>query len=476
MDVPILFPLIGLLSLGLGECWRGALLAAMCGKQNKVVPTLAFDHFIGEILQTGRRESNQCGVYEKALMKRVKSKCIAKTRERTNRRESDEGGISFFAIFRSHTRPAEKTKASELLVATIHLSLYERFLPCYTLFIPVLPFWLSVDGSHRPTFPLSRAGNVKRKSKRRQLRRSESHLARRRHYLPVLLHLSERRSGFLSILWKGMGTRRIYFMVNERNEQAFQGAQLPASQGVERQEQWSFEGLEEEVLSSSFPRFYFSTDQHLYALVYKRTQRGYGDTPFIKTPLYQLDFLTPLIEMPFTGDSWQRILTDLGEEDEPATLVHLSPKYGSRLGHFTLTRPNARPLDVDCLVLVRPSHTTEEIAQRLARDGDLWHVKATDRHERSGGSPPPQPSAQSVFSQEHVSLYDVFARGRFLAALGTYVRLPLRDALQIGERLAVAEHGLLFRYAEPEDTLEWLNPRPTLEARLPEHPPALPAS
>jgi hypothetical protein len=263
-------------------------------------------------------------------------------------------------------------------------------------------------------------------------------------------------------------------LTDKRNEQEFQGTQLPIPQGAKQHEQWPPEGPKEEVLASSFPRFYFSTDHHLYALVYKRTQRGYLDTPFIKTPLYQLDFLAPLLEMPFIGDSWQRILEDLGEEDEPATLVHLSPHYGSRLGHFTLTRPNARPLDVDCLVLVRPSHTTEEIAQLLARDGDLWHVKASDAHETGEGPPPPRPSPQSLYGQERALLYDVFARGRFLAALSTQVRLPLRDALQAGETLAVEEHGMLFRYAEPEDTLEWLNPRPTLEARLPEHPPALP--
>lgn len=261
-------------------------------------------------------------------------------------------------------------------------------------------------------------------------------------------------------------------MTNECNEQAFQGTQRPLSYGAEQQEQWSFERLlEEEVLASRFPRFYFLTDHHLYALVYKRTQCGYVDTPFIKTPLYQLDFLAPLIEMPFTGDSWQRLFDDLGEEDEPATIMHLSPNYGSRLGHFTLTRPNARPLDVDCLVLVRPSHTTEEIAQLLARDGDLWHVKASDAHERNEGPPPPEPSTGRVFSQEGVLFYDVFARGRLLAALATYVRLPLHDALQTGEHLAEAEHGLLFRYAESEDTLEWLNPRPKLESKLPEHPP-----
>jgi hypothetical protein len=208
--------------------------------------------------------------------------------------------------------------------------------------------------------------------------------------------------------------------------------------------------------------------------VYQRTPRGYLDTPFIKTPLFQLDFLAPLLEMPTTFDSWQRILEDLGEEDEPATLVQLSPDYGPRLGHFTLTRPNARPLDVDCLVLVRPSHTTEEIAQLLARDGELWHVKAADAYANGEGPPPPEPSPQSVYGQENALLYDVFARGRLLAALSTQVRLALPDAVQVGETLAVEEHGLLFRYAEQEDTLEWLNPRPTLEARVPEPPPAPP--
>ena len=263
-------------------------------------------------------------------------------------------------------------------------------------------------------------------------------------------------------------------MTNERNEQEIQGTHLPVPQGTEQQEQWPPEGQSEEVLASRFPRFYFSTAHHLYALVYQRTRRGYWDTPFIKTPLYQMDFLAPLIEMPFTGESWQRILEDLGDEDERATLLYLTPNYGPSLGHFTLTRPNARPLDVDCLVLVRPSHTTEEIAQLLARDGKLWYFKAFDAHERGEGPPPPQPSPQSLYGQEKALLYDVFARGRFLAALSTQVRLPLRDALEKGETLAVEEHGLLFRYVEPEDTLEWLNPRPTLEARLPEYPPALP--
>ena len=263
-------------------------------------------------------------------------------------------------------------------------------------------------------------------------------------------------------------------MADEHNEQGYRGAHLPVPQGAKQQEQLPPEGPKEEVLASSFPRFYFSTDHHLYALVYRDTQRGYLDTPFIKTPLYQLDFLAPLLEMPVTCDSWQRILEDLGEEDEPAMLVHLSPHYGSRLGHFTLSRPNTRPLDVDCLVLVRPSHTTEEIAQLLARDGDLWHVKASDAYERGEGPPPPQASPHCLYGQKQALLYDVFARGRFLAALSTQVRLPLRDALQAGETLAVQEHGMLFRSTESEDILEWLNPRPTLEARLPEPPPVLP--
>ena len=114
-----------------------------------------------------------------------------------------------------------------------------------------------------------------------------------------------------------------------------------------------------------------------------------------------------------------------------------------------------------------PSHTTEEIAQLLARDGDVWHVKASDAYERNEGPPPPEPSTGRVFSPEGVLLYDVFARGRLLAAFATHVRLPLHDALQARERLEVEEHGLLFRYAESEDTLEWLNPRPKLEAKGP---------
>jgi hypothetical protein len=233
-------------------------------------------------------------------------------------------------------------------------------------------------------------------------------------------------------------------------------------------EQWTSNGPAEEVLASSFPRLYFSTDHHLYALVYQRTRVGYLDTPFIKTPLFRLDFLAPLLEMPFTGGCWQRVIADLTEEDERATLLHLSA-YGSRLGHFTISRPNARPIDMNCIVLLRPSHTTEEIAQLLSRDGELWYVKASDAYEHGEGPPPPEPSPHSEYDQSQALLYDVFARGRFLAVLNTRVRLPLEEALQHGQALAVAEPGILLRYFEPEDTLEWLNPQPTVEAKSPEH-------
>src|SRR6266567_2383037 len=121
----------------------------------------------------------------------------------------------------------------------------------------------------------------------------------------------------------------------EHNTQDLDGQEACTGMQGSAHAQWTSDGPAEEVLASSFPRLYFSTNHHLYALVYQRTETGYLDTPFIKTPLYRLDFLAPLLEMPFTGGRWQRVIEDLTEEDERATLLHLSP-YGSRLGHFTV--------------------------------------------------------------------------------------------------------------------------------------------
>jgi hypothetical protein len=70
------------------------------------------------------------------------------------------------------------------------------------------------------------------------------------------------------------------------------------------------------------------------------------------------------------------VIEALEEEDERASLLHLSPTYHHHLGHFTRKTHAAALLDVNCVVLLRPSHTTPEIARFIGQDEQLWYEAA----------------------------------------------------------------------------------------------------
>jgi hypothetical protein len=183
---------------------------------------------------------------------------------------------------------------------------------------------------------------------------------------------------------------------------------------------------------------------------------GTVENPLVEVPIYSLGFPSALRELPFTGDSWLEVIEALEEEDARAALLHVSPSYHQRLGHFTRKTHEAAPLDVSCVVLLRPSHTTPEIAKLLEQDEQLWYEAALFRYEHEQGPPPPEPSHAPQLDQDGAFLFDVFARGRFLGALYARVRLQFQEGLQVGRDLAEREKGILLRYDEPEDTLERL--------------------
>ncbi len=207
---------------------------------------------------------------------------------------------------------------------------------------------------------------------------------------------------------------------------------------------------------SGLPRLYFSTGSHLYELAYHRHPVGELVNPFVEVQVYALTFLSPLRELPFSGESWFEVIEALADEDERAALLHLSPRYGPNLGHFSRRTPAARPLDVNCVVLIRPSHTTPEIAHLLEQDGYLWYVAALDRQEHEQGAPPPAPSDTAECDQAGAPLFDVFARGRLSGPLVAHVRLSAEKALRLGLELAGLEGGILLRYDKAEDTLHWI--------------------
>lgn len=204
------------------------------------------------------------------------------------------------------------------------------------------------------------------------------------------------------------------------------------------------------------PRVYFSTGSHLYELVYQRRPVGNLENPFVEVEIYTLDFLSTLRELPFVGDNWFQVIEALSDEEERAALLHLSPHYGSNLGHFSRKTPDARPLDMNCVVLLRPSHTTLQIAQLIEQDGDLWYQTALYKHEHEQEAPPPEPSASIECDQMGSPLFDVFARGRLLGSLVSHVRRPFDDALSLGIEIVRREGGILLRYDEQEDTLQWI--------------------
>jgi hypothetical protein len=217
--------------------------------------------------------------------------------------------------------------------------------------------------------------------------------------------------------------------------------------------------LQGEPEESDALRLYFSTGSNLYELLYQRTQTGYREQRILDQPLYHVEFLSPLRELPFTGDTWFKVVRDINEGGR-GTYLHLSPTYATReaLGNFSRVTHALEPMDVHCIVLIRPSHTTSEIAQlREEAYHGLWHISALNCQWFEGGPPPPEPSSEIQRDPQGLILYDVFALGAHSLSPRTLgVRLLLEVAQKLGEQVAAKEDGILLLNHDPEDTLEWL--------------------
>jgi hypothetical protein len=225
--------------------------------------------------------------------------------------------------------------------------------------------------------------------------------------------------------------------------------------------------LQGEVEEADALRLYFSTGSHLYELLYQRTEVGYLEQQILPQPLYRVDFLSQLRELPFTGDSWFQVVGHIHDPVHGAYL-HISPFYNTRNDDLGSIQPIPLTFDIACVLLIRPSHTSSEIA-RLWRESNpgLWHGKALNRQWFEGGPPPPLPSGDIQRDGQGEILYDVFALGSHSALpLTLGVRLVLENARKLGEQAASKEGGMLLLYHDPEDTLECLMlPSPPLPCR-----------
>ena len=223
------------------------------------------------------------------------------------------------------------------------------------------------------------------------------------------------------------------------------------------------QGIHGQVEESDAPRFYFSTGSRLYELLYSRTKIGYREGRLRDDPLYALDYLSHLRELPFTGDAWCQVVGDIGEEGGRAAYFHVPPHYdpSDALGNFQRVTHSLELPDLQCLVLLRPSHTPQIIADVYTTYGDAWYVMTND---------------QPTYEREKISfllskdiernaggalLFDVFARGRYRSRVTLGVRLLVEDALELGKTLAVEENGIVLCYKEESDELEWLRTEKT---------------
>lgn len=214
-----------------------------------------------------------------------------------------------------------------------------------------------------------------------------------------------------------------------------------------------------EDLPSYPPRLYFSTGTHVYVLVYRWTntkdERGLDRDRADWKP----EFLTPLIPLPFTGDVWATVVDDVVDSQ---ALIHVSPCYVPTewMGHPSHIDHPGADLPVKNVLVLRPSHTTAEIAALLNEpEGHMWHIQALDRQRFRQGSPPPQPSKEAQRAGEGSLLYDIYSVAQHWGHhLPELVRLSYEQALSMAGSILASEGGIALRYDEDEDTLEWLHP------------------
>lgn len=226
--------------------------------------------------------------------------------------------------------------------------------------------------------------------------------------------------------------------------------------------------LQQRVEARHEPRLCFSTNTHLYELVYHCTEIGHQRGWLEDEPIYRVEFLSPLRELPFTGASWLTVVEDMAQgRGYGGAYFHVSLSYQAteHLGNFSRVTCVLQRMDIASVLLIRPSHTTPEIARLRAQHGEDWYTHAYVPYLSGEAPPPPEPSTHVQQDAHGAPLFDVFAWGRRGSPVTVGVRWRYEEARSQGERVATQEGGILLRYHEPEDTLEWV--------RSPLFPPAI---
>ncbi len=127
------------------------------------------------------------------------------------------------------------------------------------------------------------------------------------------------------------------------------------------------------------------------------------------------------------------------------------------LGEIAASFNTTTRLPINRVILIRPSHTTPQIAAYIESDGPGWYTSAIIRMQTQQESFP-LPSLEPERDDEQRILYDVFlTSAEYEERLQPLVRLSYEHALREGQAILQREGGLLLRYDEDRDTLEWLN-------------------
>lgn len=207
-------------------------------------------------------------------------------------------------------------------------------------------------------------------------------------------------------------------------------------------------------------RIYFSTCHHLYVLAYERAASQLAASSTGLSP-----FVTPLIALPFIGNSWRLVADDL--LSLRATLVQVPFRYlDDRLGAPTLLpdplqAPHAPPFPVKNILVLRPSHVTAELAALIEREGSVWYTTAMSQWtDERGDLRWVRKNIQ--YAQEEQPFYDLFAHGDHPSdEFPPLVRKHYDHLHTMAEAIVSSKGGILLQYDEQEDTLTWLNPRYT---------------
>jgi hypothetical protein len=218
---------------------------------------------------------------------------------------------------------------------------------------------------------------------------------------------------------------------------------------------------------ASFLRLYFSTHQHIYALPYDKQASDEQESEPSESTAQPTVFARPLTELPFTGATWSSLYDQAVDDGIQPPLLYVRRQYDPyTLGEIAASFDRNTRLPLNRVILIRPSHTTPQIAACIESDGPGWYSSAILRMQTQQESFP-LPSLEPERDDQQRMLYDVFlTSAMYEERLQPLVRLSYEHALREGRAILQREGGLLIRYDEDQDTLEWLNATYTLYAGL----------